>query len=97
MIKKSLSIIFFLMITGCQTIYFEKGSTEAKETGSGIWHHGGGLFALWEWNDPYDPARVCGGEWSAVKVDHDFTTGFVSYFVPYGIYVPWVTSARCGK
>lgn len=94
---KTVIFIFSLLASvGCQTIYFERGSTEQIETEQNHWHHGGGIFGLVEFTDPFDPKLACmRRDWRAIKNDHSFLTAFVSGVVPYGIYTPWEVSVRC--
>jgi len=86
-----------LLTAGCQTIYFERGASNvARATSQRQWHHGGGIFGLIEFSNPYDPkARCADSEWQAVKVDLTFLTGLVGALVPYGIYTPWEVGVVC--
>lgn len=96
--KLMAALLLSLSLTGCQTIYFEKGSTQNIATQELTWHHGGGIFGLFEFSQPFNPSSQCSGsQWEAVKVDHTFGSAFVSGIVPYGIYTPWAVGARCSQ
>lgn len=87
-----------LALSACQTIYFVKGESRSTELSTGQWHHGGGIFGLFEFSPPYAPSEKCGNSgWEAVVVDHTFASALVSGLVPYGIYTPWAVSTRCSN
>lgn len=57
---KRLLLALTLFATGCQTIYFEQGGGSVdRATSKASWHHGGGIYGLIEFSDPYDPKAQC--------------------------------------
>lgn len=99
MTKFSVSFILLMMacaVSGCSTIYFERGARSSRQLTFGEWHHDA-VFGLVEVSDPVDMNQRCETkDWSAIKVEKTFVQGLVG-MVTYSLYDPWDVSFSCKK
>ena len=93
--KLGLIIAVIFLTSACHTTEFHNGGKYDPVINHGTWHHGGGIFGLFEWSQPNFMQQQCPQGWRSVKVWQTFGAGFVARVVPYGIYTPWTKAIRC--
>lgn len=89
--RTSIAMMMALAVTlsGCSTIYFDKGKNVAPTIVSERWHHNV-AYGLYELSDPVDPKRACGGNsWVSIKTEVSFLNGLAA--APINNIIPFVT------
>jgi hypothetical protein len=82
-------------LSGCYTVYFHNGESKSQAVDGSDWHHGGGIFGLFEFTQPQNPSADCPTGWTSVRTRDSFVTGLVSAVIPWGIYTPKEYSYDC--
>jgi Bor protein len=81
--KTSTAMMMALAVTlsGCSTIYFDKGKSVTPTEVSERWHHNL-AFGLYELSDPVDPKQACGDKsWVSVKTEYSFINWLAAFAV----------------
>jgi hypothetical protein len=93
----AVSLLLSVALSGCTTIYFDKGKNVKATEVTEKWHHNFAL-GLYEQSPPVNPKRECGSKaWVSVKTEESFLNGLaggaVNLFGP--IWYPQTVEIAC--
>lgn len=94
------SLLLLGTLSGCTTIYFDKGKDVRSTVVSERWHHNF-AFALYEGSDPVNLKQECGDKtWVSVKTEVGFLNGLAAVPVNAltligGIWYPKTVEVAC--
>lgn len=92
------SLLLLCALSGCTTIYFDKGKDVRSTVVAERWHHNF-AFALYEGSEPVNLKQECGDKnWVSVKTEESFLNylaGFASGFVAPFIWYPKTVQVAC--
>ena len=91
------SLLLLGALSGCTTIYFDKGKDTRSTAVSEQWHHNFAL-GLYEGSAPVSLKQACGDKsWVSVKTEESFLNGLAgsaaSFFLP--IWYPKTVEVSC--
>lgn len=90
------SLLLLGALSGCTTIYFDKGKDVRSTVVTESWHHNF-AFGLYEGSSPVNLKRECGDKpWVSVKTEESFLNGLASAATIFGsIWYPQTVEVSC--
>jgi hypothetical protein len=88
-VKLLLSVFFAVVISGCQTMHFDRGENVTSTTATSSWHHNF-VLGLYEGSAPVMLSDKCAdGTWTSVTTKTSFTNGVASTVVNNAVAPIW--------
>ncbi|WP_299270071.1 hypothetical protein [uncultured Psychrosphaera sp.] len=88
-VKLLLSVFFAVVISGCQTMHFDRGENVTSTTATSSWHHNF-VLGLYEGSAPVMLSNKCAdGTWTSVTTKTSFINAVVTNVVSNAVAPIW--------